>query len=173
MSGDDTGYSVRRNGSCLHTETDCGTTWSPFHACCPKGTYCPGGQTNVICCLSEADCSNVIGTNCANRSASLYKANSSHSSGLFCCAEDDWAFELKNSFVGCTNDLSDLDARMTQLAVYSSASGMYQQSAISLFYINRYIEHNIINLSHGSGNDDDIDVDNSHYGDYNVQLSTS
>ncbi|KAE8316084.1 hypothetical protein BDV41DRAFT_526597 [Aspergillus transmontanensis] len=43
------GFSFRRNGSHLSTETDCGQTWQPFHACCPKGNHGPT-QNNVKCC---------------------------------------------------------------------------------------------------------------------------
>lgn len=107
------GLSVRRNGSCLHTETDCGSTWSSFHACCPHGTFCPSGQDNVKCCPSDADCSKSIeNTHCANSTANVYKANL-----YFCCADGSSAFMQKNGYVGCTEDVSELDGSSTLLSI--------------------------------------------------------
>ncbi|CAG8249836.1 unnamed protein product [Penicillium salamii] len=108
------GLSVRRNGSCLSTETDCGETWSPFHACCPGGTKCPKGQGNVKCCPSDADCSELVdNTKCANSTANVYKAK-----GYFCCSSDTSAFMNKDtSFVGCTDDISELDDTVSLLAI--------------------------------------------------------
>ncbi|CAG8196006.1 unnamed protein product [Penicillium salamii] len=108
------GLSVRRNGSCLSTETDCGPTWSPFHACCPNGTKCPKGQGNVKCCPSDADCTELVdNTHCANSTANVYKAK-----GYFCCSSDTSAFMNKDtSFVGCTDDISDLDDTVSLLAI--------------------------------------------------------
>ncbi|KAJ5343591.1 uncharacterized protein N7506_003415 [Penicillium brevicompactum] len=108
------GLSVRRNGSCLNTETDCGQTWAPFHACCPNGTKCPKGQGNVKCCPSDADCTELVdNTHCANSTANVYKA-----AGYFCCANGESAFmDKKTSFVGCTDDISDLDNSVSLLAI--------------------------------------------------------
>lgn len=107
------GLSVRRNGSCLSTETDCGSTWSSFHACCPHGTVCLSGQDNVKCCPSDADCSKLIkNTHCANSTANVYKANM-----YFCCADGSSAFMQKNGYVGCTEDISELDDSSTLLSI--------------------------------------------------------
>ncbi|KAJ5131134.1 uncharacterized protein N7515_007173 [Penicillium bovifimosum] len=107
------GLSVRRNGSCLNTETDCGQTWAPFRACCPGGTHCPAGQDNVKCCPSDADCSDLVdNTHCANSTANVYKAK-----GWFCCAADTQAFERPDGFVGCTDDISVLGISMSLLAI--------------------------------------------------------
>lgn len=115
------GLSVRRNGSCLNTETDCGATWSSFHACCPSGTKCPKGQGNVKCCPSDADCTELVdNTQCANSTANVYKAK-----GYFCCAKEMSAFMQKETtFVGCTDDISDLDDTVSLLAI--RYHGMYQ-----------------------------------------------
>ncbi|KAJ5466121.1 hypothetical protein N7530_009908 [Penicillium desertorum] len=107
------GLSVRRNGSCLATEQDCGGTWSPFRACCPGGTKCPAGQENVKCCPSDADCTELLDhTHCANSSANVYKAND-----YFCCAAGMRAFQKENGFVGCTEDTSTLDKSLTLLKI--------------------------------------------------------
>ncbi|KAJ5468766.1 hypothetical protein N7475_006518 [Penicillium sp. IBT 31633x] len=112
------GLSVRRNGSCLSTEEECGETWAPFHACCPLGTKCPSGQNNVKCCPSNADCSErVDNTHCANSTANVYKAN-----GWFCCPEGTEAFQRPNGWVGCTDDISTLDKNMSLLAIRYAAS---------------------------------------------------
>ncbi|KAJ6137526.1 hypothetical protein N7471_004012 [Penicillium samsonianum] len=123
------GLSVRRNGSCLVTEVNCGETWAPFHACCPGGTKCPAGQTNVKCCPSDADCSELIDdTHCANSTANVYKAND-----FFCCAAGEQAFQKKNSFVGCTDDTSTLDSSLSLLKIryHGSTSTALPSSTIS------------------------------------------
>ncbi|KAJ5533114.1 hypothetical protein N7494_009666 [Penicillium frequentans] len=118
-SSDNIGYSIRNNGTCASTEVDCGQTWHPYHACCPAGTFCPSGQSNVICCDSNANCLDYFkdDPHCANSTANLYKAN-----GYFCCAEGLSAFELKTGFVGCTDDISALGAGASLLAISSSGS---------------------------------------------------
>lgn len=123
------GLSVRRNGSCLATETDCGQTWSPFHACCPGGTKCPAGQSNVKCCPSDADCSELLDDkHCANSTANVYKAND-----YFCCASGTQAFQKKNGFVGCTDDTSTLDSSLTLLKIqyHGTTSTALPSSTIS------------------------------------------
>jgi hypothetical protein len=122
---DTSGYALRRNGSCLSTETDCGLTTSPFHACCPGNTFCPGPQYNVICCPSDADCSNLIGKKCADSKADLYSSTSDIASEGFCCERGKYAFTLEDQGVGCADQLSDLQVSMTQLGAISSASGTY------------------------------------------------
>ncbi|KOS41791.1 hypothetical protein ACN38_g7327 [Penicillium nordicum] len=123
------GLSVRRNGSCLTSETDCGQTWSPFHACCPGGTKCPTGQSNVKCCPSDADCSELLDDkHCANSTANVYKAND-----YFCCASGTKAFQKKNGFVGCTDDTSTLDSSLTLLKIqyHGTTSTALPSSTIS------------------------------------------
>ncbi|KAJ5774869.1 hypothetical protein N7457_009765 [Penicillium paradoxum] len=107
------GLSVRRNGSCLDTEQDCGGTWSPWRACCPGGTFCPPNQDNVKCCPSDAECTDLVdNTHCANETANVYKAV-----GWFCCANGTSAFQRKNGWVGCADDISALNSDMTLLAI--------------------------------------------------------
>ncbi|KAJ5890045.1 hypothetical protein N7504_010855 [Penicillium tannophilum] len=116
------GYALRRNGSCLSTETDCGQTTSPFYACCPGNMFCPAPQYNVMCCPSNANCSEVIGENCANSKADLYSSTSDVAAEGFCCERGKYAFTLEDKGVGCANNLSDLTVSMTQLQAISSAS---------------------------------------------------
>ncbi|KAH8820619.1 hypothetical protein F5884DRAFT_56767 [Xylogone sp. PMI_703] len=77
----DTGFAIRRNGSCLNSEVDCGVTVAPFRACCPHGAYCPH-QYNVACCPSPKNCTTNLVQNphCANRTWTLYDND-----GFFCC----------------------------------------------------------------------------------------
>lgn len=125
VMSDISGYALRRNGSCLSTEMDCGQTTPPFHACCPGNTFCPGSQYNVICCPSNANCSDIIGKNCADSKADLYSSTSDVANEGFCCARGKYAFTLESKGVGCADSLADLQYGMTQVAAISSASGTY------------------------------------------------
>jgi hypothetical protein len=73
-----------------------------------------------MCCPSDADCSNIIGENCANGTGDLYSSTTEIKREGFCCQRGKYAFALANSGVGCADDLSDLQVSMTQLAVLSS-----------------------------------------------------
>ncbi|KAE8420015.1 hypothetical protein BDV36DRAFT_293665 [Aspergillus pseudocaelatus] len=111
------GFSFRRNGSCLTTETDCGQTWQPFHACCPNGTHCPT-QNNVKCCPSDADCSDLFKQqpHCANSTGNLLKAN-----GYFCCPPETVGFSRKeNGWVGCAESVEDVGEEYNLLATIST-----------------------------------------------------
>ncbi|KZN87181.1 hypothetical protein EN45_057390 [Penicillium chrysogenum] len=120
------GYALRRNGSCLSTETDCGGTTAPFHACCPGNMFCPGRQYNVVCCPSNAGCRDIMSDSCADKKADLYSSNTSDLANEgFCCERDSYAFAMKaNSGVGCADGLSDLQTSMDQLMAISSASAI-------------------------------------------------
>ncbi|KAJ5594336.1 uncharacterized protein N7459_000544 [Penicillium hispanicum] len=122
MPTTDSGYPIRRNGTCHGAENSCGMTWAPFYSCCPENTSCSTKDDPQMCCPSSADCSNVIEDNCADPTANLYKSNTTKSSGFFCCAMGSWGFELSDNKVGCAHELSELSSTMTQLAVYSSGS---------------------------------------------------
>ena len=76
------GFAIRRNGTCLSSEVDCGVTVAPFRACCPGGASCPH-QYNVGCCPSPANCTETLlqDPNCANSTWTLYD-----NEGYFCCA---------------------------------------------------------------------------------------
>lgn len=126
------GYAIRRNGSCLSTETDCGGTTPPFHACCPGNMFCPGRQYNVVCCPSNAGCRDIMSDSCADKKADLYSSNTSDLANEgFCCERDSYAFAMKaNSGVGCADGLSDLQTSMDQLMAISSASGTYLRLAL-------------------------------------------
>jgi hypothetical protein len=125
VMADTSGYALRRNGSCLSSETDCGLTTPPFHACCPGNTFCPGPQYNVICCPSNANCSDIIGENCADSQADLYSSSPDIADEGFCCEQGKYAFTWTDKGVGCANNLSDLQVGMTQLRAISSPSGTY------------------------------------------------
>lgn len=75
------GFARRSNGSCFSTETDCGVTRAPFHACCPSGSFCPS-QYNVNCCPTVANCTQslLVNPQCANGTLDLFDNN-----GYFCC----------------------------------------------------------------------------------------
>lgn len=75
------GFAVRRNGSCLSNEVECGTINSPLHSCCPTSTSC-SSQNNAICCSSTENCVNALLSHptCANQTWTLY-----NDSEFFCC----------------------------------------------------------------------------------------
>lgn len=134
VMSDTGGYALRRNASCLSTETDCGGTTPPFHACCPGNMFCPGSQYNVICCPSNADCSRTMDESCADGKADLYSSNSSDLANEgFCCERGRFGFTMKdtvNAGVGCANHLSDLQVNMRQLPALASGSGAYLHAAL-------------------------------------------
>ncbi|OQE09360.1 hypothetical protein PENVUL_c006G07928 [Penicillium vulpinum] len=129
------GFALRRNGSCLTTETDCGGTTLPFHACCPGNTFCPGPQYNVICCPSNADCSDLLHGSCADSTADFYSTNVTNpKDDGFCCSQGKYAFTVKTSGgVGCANDLSDLQVNMRQLTIVSSATPTPSSTSSTFF----------------------------------------
>ncbi|OXV05553.1 hypothetical protein Egran_06678 [Elaphomyces granulatus] len=117
------GFALRKNGSCLSTEVDCGTTISPFRACCPGGSFCPN-EYNVECCPSATNCTASLleKPRCANETWDLYD-----NSGYFCCLQGTTGFATDYNSDGCavpgysfTND--------TLLSIISSGQGVYQQS---------------------------------------------
>ncbi|KAL4933786.1 uncharacterized protein BDV17DRAFT_286598 [Aspergillus undulatus] len=74
------GYGLRRNGTCLASEEDCGNPWGDWYNCCPENTHCSANNT---CCPTDSDCSVAIAEDphCANNATwDLYD-----SEGYFCC----------------------------------------------------------------------------------------
>ncbi|GCB18384.1 hypothetical protein AAWM_01269 [Aspergillus awamori] len=111
------GYALRRNGSCYDTENDCGQTWSPYHACCPKGTVCTHNSSDN-CCRSEADCGNILkeDPHCGNTTGVLYLENN-----YFCCADGTAAFAwIENGWVGCADSVSVLGSAYSLLSPVST-----------------------------------------------------
>ncbi|KAB8079754.1 hypothetical protein BDV29DRAFT_2097 [Aspergillus leporis] len=99
------GFPLRRNGSCLSSETSCGATWGRFYACCPGDSVCPGATESIlnnVCCPAESDCSEpLIATpHCANDTGTMF-----NHTGYFCCLPGQtgfWTDNPKNA-VGCSN----------------------------------------------------------------------
>ncbi|OTA80171.1 hypothetical protein M434DRAFT_52985, partial [Hypoxylon sp. CO27-5] len=98
---DDSGWAIRRNGTCLTgnrgDERDCGATRAPFHACCPSSTDCPS-QYNVACCQSGTNCTSALvdTPRCANASWVMYD-----NGGEFCCDEGQVGYNLHGTN-GCS-----------------------------------------------------------------------
>ncbi|PWY80249.1 hypothetical protein BO94DRAFT_567519 [Aspergillus sclerotioniger CBS 115572] len=116
------GYPLRRNGSCYDTENDCGTTWGPYHECCPKGATCAPGN----CCHSAAACGNILklDPHCGNTSAVLYYEND-----YFCCANGTDAFAwVSDGFVGCTNNVATLGSEFSLLSPVSTTQSSASSS---------------------------------------------
>ncbi|KAE8316087.1 hypothetical protein BDV41DRAFT_574107 [Aspergillus transmontanensis] len=94
------GYALRRKKSCMDYETDCGTTWKDFVACCPSDSYCPRGESTTVCRKSH------VGSapdQCANGTWNLFHAND-----FFCCDQGELAIKTVNTrnsdtdgYVGC------------------------------------------------------------------------
>lgn len=120
------GYALRRSGSCLSNETDCGPTWGGYHACCPYSTVCPSDAATSVCCHYESDCTSLIvgDPHCGDQTANLYWANN-----YFCCSNGTYAFSRQNGWVGCIDDMSEVGSDMKQLVIVSSASA----STFSMF----------------------------------------
>ena len=94
------GFAIRRNGTCLPNEVDCGVTASPFRACCPAGASCPV-QYNIDCCPSSANCTETLlqDPSCANTTWTMYD-----NVGFFCCAPGTIGYNATLTFSdGCAN----------------------------------------------------------------------
>ncbi|CAG8272820.1 unnamed protein product [Penicillium salamii] len=123
------GYALRRNESCLSTETDCGPTTSPFHACCPGNMFCPKGQLNVVCCQSAGECEQTRSNGCADPLANLYTTNAHNlTNGGFCCAQNKHGFSLNGDGAGCADEVIYITTSQTELSIVSSASGNFAQT---------------------------------------------
>ncbi|CAI4214487.1 unnamed protein product [Parascedosporium putredinis] len=81
MAAEPSGFALRKNGTCLSEEVDCGRTVDPYRVCCPADSFCPA-KYNVDCCPTAANCTTqLIQTPaCANETWDLYD-----NGGYFCC----------------------------------------------------------------------------------------
>ncbi|OJJ04443.1 hypothetical protein ASPVEDRAFT_136159 [Aspergillus versicolor CBS 583.65] len=81
MSATNFGWALRKNGSCLASEVDCGETVAPYRVCCPNGSFCPHAN-NVACCPSKSYCTDALNgqPRCANSTWDLFI-----NGGYFCC----------------------------------------------------------------------------------------
>ncbi|KAJ5705235.1 hypothetical protein N7536_000924 [Penicillium majusculum] len=97
------GYSLRRNGTCLDNERDCGGTWRSFRRCCPGNTHCPAEEgAPGICCPTTKNCEAALNNKarCANSTADLY--NVQKTEGYFCCTDDTLGvYTVSRGYVGC------------------------------------------------------------------------
>ncbi|KAE8352786.1 hypothetical protein BDV28DRAFT_148685 [Aspergillus coremiiformis] len=93
-----TGFAVRKNSSCLQTETNCGETVRGFRGCCPGGTYCPHAY-NIDCCPAGINCtaSLVKEPRCANATWDLYD----NAGYYYCCPHGTIGFALDGFYDGC------------------------------------------------------------------------
>ena len=114
-----TGFAVRKNGSCLRTESDCGETVGGFRGCCPGGTFCPHAY-NIDCCPAGKNCTEslVQEPRCANATWDLYD-----NGGYFCCPHDTIGFALAGQFDGCAGTGYSFGDQDTRLKVISSGTG--------------------------------------------------
>lgn len=132
------GFALRKNGSCLDTEKDCGATVGSFRACCPAGSFCPS-QYNVNCCPSSANCTEslVKTPKCANETWDLYDNN-----GYFCCLQDTTGYSTPEDSDGCASPGYPFAEDETLLSKISAGKGMhiniwYVIPYVSLFYPNQ------------------------------------
>jgi hypothetical protein len=103
MSLINSGFAIRRNGSCLRDiEVFCDRTTDPFVACCPASLVCPYGQTTHDCCPLGSDCADPILTPpkplCANATWDLYD-----NVGYFCCEKGLIGYN-RNKTNGCSKE---------------------------------------------------------------------
>lgn len=134
------GYPLRRNGSCLSTEKNCGETWDPWYRCCPSAASCEDN-----CCPEGVDCGQRLGQDphCANDTATLYRAkgseDSSPASGYFCCVDGTKAFQDDRTWVGCADSWESFNANdsyTAALSISAPASGAYSFLFIGVFESN-------------------------------------
>lgn len=105
MSADEiAGFALRRNGSCLSMETECGPTVQPYYACCAGGSTCVNPY-NQVCCTS-GNCTTTIVQDpvCADPSWNLYN-NGGVDSGYFCCLPSTFGYAVQ---LGGSNGCGDL-----------------------------------------------------------------
>ena len=116
------GLALRRNGSCLSTETECGPTASPFYACCPGGQSC-ANPYNQVCCPS-GNCTTTVVQNpvCGDTSWSLYN-NGGVDSGYFCCLATSFGYAVTaTDSSGCGNEGYELQSGEVKLQLLSQAA---------------------------------------------------
>ncbi|KAE8335218.1 hypothetical protein BDV24DRAFT_171526 [Aspergillus arachidicola] len=122
-----TGFAVRKNGSCLRTENDCGETIGGFRGCCPGGTFCPHAY-NIDCCPAGQNCTEslVQEPRCANATWDLYD-----NGGYFCCPHDTIGFALAGQYDGCAGTGYSFGDQDTRLEVISSGTATQTSSPSS------------------------------------------
>ncbi|KAE8349489.1 hypothetical protein BDV28DRAFT_151838 [Aspergillus coremiiformis] len=99
------GFPLRRNGTCLASETSCGHTWGDFYACCPGDSVCPGASEpipNNVCCPTASDCTAPLKAtpHCANETGIMF-----YHTGFFCCLPGQTGFwtDSPRGAVGCSD----------------------------------------------------------------------
>lgn len=121
MSADEylEGYSLRRNGTCMDGEQDCGGTWGSFRRCCPGNTKCPAEKgAPGICCPTTKNCEAALNNKwrCADSTADLYAVQKTD--GYFCCTNDTLGlYTVSRGYVGCAKaqDMNDLGEEVKTL----------------------------------------------------------
>ncbi|KAK6832528.1 hypothetical protein RU639_003865 [Aspergillus parasiticus] len=111
------GWALRKNGSCLASEVDCGETVAPYRVCCPGGSFCPHAE-NVACCPSKAYCTAALNgqPRCANSTWDLYI-----NGNYYCCEQGTIAYAKDGGSNGCGNPGYKLQAGETSLSIISAA----------------------------------------------------
>lgn len=138
------GFAIRRNGSCLASEVDCGATVSPFRACCPSGASCPSAF-NVECCPSPANCTQTLLKNpsCANKTWTLYD-----NEGYFCCEPGTVGYAaLKSGSDGCADPGVSLNGAEV-LSVVSAGQSKTEDKHFLVLYT--YIKYVILTTYSGT-----------------------
>ncbi|KAE8380020.1 hypothetical protein BDV26DRAFT_279824 [Aspergillus bertholletiae] len=128
-----TGFAVRKNGSCLRTENDCGETVGGFRGCCPGGTFCPHAY-NIDCCPAGQNCTEslVKEPRCANATWDLYD-----NGGYFCCPHDTIGFAMAGEYDGCAGTGYTFADQDTVLKVLASGTATPTSSSSSSSGVNK------------------------------------
>ncbi|KJK65664.1 hypothetical protein P875_00010084 [Aspergillus parasiticus SU-1] len=121
------GWALRKNGSCLASEVDCGETVAPYRVCCPGGSFCPHAE-NVACCPSKAYCTAALNgqPRCANSTWDLYI-----NGNYYCCEQGTIAYAKDGGSNGCGNPGYKLQAGETSLSIISAAQTTSSTTAVS------------------------------------------
>ncbi|KAK2757101.1 hypothetical protein FQN54_005070 [Arachnomyces sp. PD_36] len=103
------GFAIRRNGSCLSSESECYATWGGFWGCCPGEATCPGADqwiANNVCCPGNADCTGQLNEkpHCADESWTMFERE-----GYFCCEKGQFGFwtSYPDGNFGCSDEYPD------------------------------------------------------------------
>lgn len=137
------GFAIRRNGTCLAEENDCGATLAPFRACCPQGASCFGWHNNDCCVGSNCTQTLLEYPSCANSSWNMYLYG-----GYFCCApESDGIGYGDSNSDGCAEPGSSLKGVKVLGVVSQSQRKLYATDWNIVYLFNQPVSNYSLTLA--------------------------
>lgn len=126
------GFAIRRNGTCLSSETSCGTTWEDWQPCCPGDTECADDLNDNTQC-NPPDTSGPAFSRCSNPELDLYQAN-----GFFCCESGQTGFTSTESGwkgnYGCAEKDTFDNKVMRSLSPAQTGTRKYSTCVLRIIY---------------------------------------